>query len=78
MDLAGADPHELLEACTAALTVEEIAQTRAHARVVGLCTQPQEIEVGHVAFEHRRHDPRVVPIVWQVVDDFAPLLSPLH
>lgn len=78
MDLAGADLHELLEACTAAFTVEEIAQTRAHARGVGPCTHPQEIEVGRVAFEHRRHAPGVVAIVCQVVDDFAPLPSPLH
>ena len=64
MDLASADLYELRERRTATLAVEEVTQTRAHARVVWPCAHPQEVEVSHVAFEHRRHDPRVVAIVW--------------
>lgn len=64
MDLTGTDLYELRECRTAAVAVEEVAQTGAHARVVWPCADPQEVEVSHVAFEHRRHDPGVVAVVW--------------
>ena len=64
MDLAGADLYEFRECRTATLAIEEVSQTGAHARVVWPGAHPQEVEVRHVAFEHRRHDPRVVAIVW--------------
>ena len=78
MNLAGTDLYELRECCTATFAVEEVAQTGAHACVVWPCAHPQEVEVSHVAFEHRRHDPGVVAVVWQVVYHLPPFLSPLH
>ncbi len=63
MDLAGADHQELRECRTATLAVEKVAQTEAHARGVWPCADPQEVEVSHVAFGHRRHDPGVVAVV---------------
>ena len=63
MDLAGADLYEPCKGSTATFTVEKVAQARAHARVVRPCTHPEEIEVSHIAFKHRRHDPGVVAVV---------------
>ena len=78
MDLARTDLHELRERRTATFTVEEVTQTRAHACVVRTCAHPQEVEISHVAFEHRRHNSGVVAVVWQVIYNLTPFLSPFH